>query len=295
MLVGKLKHELVVLVRTIFSEIVHTELVLEKYHNYALSEQKCSGVSDVMILDEPLIVSLTTYKRRIMDVYLVVESILRQTVKPNRVILWLDEKEFDEESLPLVLKSQRERGLEIRYCSNIKSYKKIIPTLKTESAATIVTIDDDVIYPVDFIERFVAAYKKDKKCVYFYRGRYIGKCRKGFLPYGKWKMVQSSEKCMGVLPTGIGGVMYPYGCFDDNVLNEKLFTELCPIADDIWLRTMTFLKGYPCGLIEYPGSFRYSFVNIDRNQSVALSKNNLYGCSNDEQLKKVTEYFKCSF
>lgn len=291
MFVGKLKHAAVSLFRILCSEIVHSELVLRDVHNMSLHCNE-RGVSDEKLIDEPLIVSLTTFGSRIMDAYLVIESIMQQTVKPNRIILWLDENEFDDSKLPSLLKRLCLRGLEIRYCANIRSYKKIIPTLKLAPEATIVTIDDDVIYPQDFLEKLVCAYRNDKKCVYFYRGRYIAKRKKGLAPYRSWKMVNTAEKRMDVLPTGIGGVLYPQGCFADGVLDEKTFMDLCPKADDVWLRVMTILKGYPCCLIEYPGRFRYSFVNIDRNQSLALSNKNLYSGDNDLQLKKVFSFFK---
>lgn len=290
MIIEKIKHAAISFVRLVFSEIVHTELVLQDTHNKSLL---CTsrGVTDEKWIDEPLVVSLTTFGKRIMDVYLVVESIMQQTVKPNRIILWLDETEFDDSRLPVLLKRLCSRGLEIRYCPNIRSYKKIIPTLKLAPEATIVTIDDDVVYPLDFLEKLVDAYKDDKKCVYFYRGRYIDKRKKGLAPYGSWKMVKTAGKRMDILPTGIGGVMYPQGCFADSVLDESTFMDLCPKADDIWLRAMTILKEYPCCLIEYPGRFRYSFVNIDRNQGVALSNKNFLNGENDKQLKKTFSFF----
>ena len=138
----KIKHKIVELVRLLFSEMIHTELAIENFRAKAAVCEK-RGVTDLPLLDEPLVVSLTTFGQRVFDVHLVVESIMQQTVLPNRIILWLDETEFNESSLPLSLKKMQQRGLEIRYCPNLRSYKKIIPTLKLVPEATVITIDDD--------------------------------------------------------------------------------------------------------------------------------------------------------
>ena len=39
--------------------------------------------------DQKKIVSLTTYEPRLYETYLAIESIMQQTVKANRIILWL--------------------------------------------------------------------------------------------------------------------------------------------------------------------------------------------------------------
>ncbi|MDR0763178.1 MAG: hypothetical protein LBF01_01600, partial [Bacteroidales bacterium] len=102
--------------------------------------------------DETLIVSLTTHGKRIYEVYLAIESILRQTLKPNKIILWLSKNKFNENNIPLILKKQQQRGLEIAFCEDVKSYTKLIPTLQMYPQAVIITVDDDILYPFDLIE-----------------------------------------------------------------------------------------------------------------------------------------------
>lgn len=67
------------------------------------------GISDGKIIDESLIVSLTTYSKRIHEVYLVIESIMQQTILPNKIILWLDETEFNYETIPSILKKANQK------------------------------------------------------------------------------------------------------------------------------------------------------------------------------------------
>ena len=220
----KKKHALLNLLRDFISAEVRTQYVVEKHHDWAVV-----GKGEILPVPKsgevPLIVSLTTYSHRINDVYLVVESMLRQSVLPNRIILWLDEDEFSGDMLPVLLKKQRQRGLEIMYCKNIRSYKKIIPTLQLTKDCNIITVDDDIIYPYDFIERSLLAYQKNKNCVYYYCGRIILHDGNRFKSYNKWPMVESSTELFDVLPTGAGGVFYPAGCFDDRVTDESLLPD----------------------------------------------------------------------
>ncbi|MGL5426399.1 MAG: hypothetical protein ACRDAS_00590, partial [Cetobacterium sp.] len=76
-----------------------------------------------------IIVSLTTYNKRIYDVHLTIESLFRQTLMPNKIILWLAEDEFNRYNIPFMLQKLEKKGLEIGFCKDLKSYKKLIPTL----------------------------------------------------------------------------------------------------------------------------------------------------------------------
>lgn len=53
---------------------------------------------------------------------------MTHTVMPDRIVLWLSKDEFSEENIPEILKRQRAKGLTIDYCTDVKSYRKIIPT-----------------------------------------------------------------------------------------------------------------------------------------------------------------------
>lgn len=179
----------------------------------------------------------------------------------------------------------------IAYCKNLKSYKKIIPTIIAYPDSSIITIDDDVIYPHDFIERMVVEYRKDKNQIYYYRGREMVLKKGEVLSYSKWPLTKSSKPLFNVVPTGVGGVLYPNGCFDKRVLNEELWTRLCPKADDVWLQAMTMLKGYKCSKIETSGSYDYNFVSLENNQDIALTNTNVHENQNDRQIDSVFKYF----
>ena len=53
---------------------------------------------------QKVIVSLTSYPKRINTVWITIETLLRQSFKPDKIILWLATDQFDGiESLPTEL------------------------------------------------------------------------------------------------------------------------------------------------------------------------------------------------
>ena len=102
--------------------------------------------------DEEIIVSLTSFPERMEDINYCIYSLLTQSLKPNKVVLWLANEEFPnkEKDLPKSLLDLKKNGLTIKWCDNYYSYKKLIPSLREYPDSCIVTADDDFYYYKDF-------------------------------------------------------------------------------------------------------------------------------------------------
>ena len=122
----------------------------------------------------PLIVSLTSYPKRIHEISTTIESLLMQKKKPNKLILWLADEQFPnkEKDLPENIIVLKKYGLEINWCKDYRSYKKLIPTLATYPDAIIITTDDDMYYSRKMVSRLYDAYEKAPdgtiRCFYVY-------------------------------------------------------------------------------------------------------------------------------
>ena len=225
---------------------------------------------------EPLIVSLTSYPPRISTVHKTIETLLNQTIKPEKLILWLSDEEFPnrEADLPEELLAQTTRGLEIRWCNNIRSYKKLIPTLKAYPNAVIVTADDDVYYHQQWLERLYLAYIKNPDCIHVHR------VTKFYLDdKGDFAIVKGGQDCWAQPSylnklVGVGGVLYPPHCFPPDVLDESKFMELAPTSDDICFWLMAAMFGYKVNRVEEPLS-KPNYV--DGTQDVGLWHINDHG------------------
>jgi protein O-GlcNAc transferase len=190
-----------------------------------------------------LIVSLTSYPSRYHTLPLSLKCLLTQTVAPDRVILWIahdDKLQLSKEILSL-----ERAGLEILYCDDLKSYKKITPTLKIAPGAFIVTADDDLYYRAAWLEELVSAYSGDSREVVCHRAHRVRFEDTGMpRPYSKWMTkIKNIDASTLNFPTSGAGVLYPPHVFHTDVDNDDLYMTLCPRADDIWLYWMMRLNG----------------------------------------------------
>lgn len=220
-------------------------------------------VNTVTITDRTpkLIVSLTSYGRRVTNVvpYTLV-SLLKQTVMPDRIILWLDRENWNDDNIPKKLQQLIKCGIEIRFCNDIRSYTKLVPTLILCPEDIIITVDDDIVYRKDLIEDLYLAYKRDPYKIYCNMARFPSKSSDGkFIPYEEWKYPTLDSY---VMPLGVSGVLYPPKSLYKDVVNRDLFSTLCPIADDLWFWYMALLKGTVHEVLNQGRSIGNSFDDL---------------------------------
>ena len=242
-----------------------------------------------------VIVSLTTYSKRIYDVHLVIESIAEQTVKPNKVILWLDEDEFTIDTIPIILKNQMKRGLDILFCPNYRSYKKLIPTLEKYPDYNIITIDDDIIYSYDMIEKLIKDSKKYPECIICSRAhRYKHDSNGSLLPYKNWDFAIKSEPHPShkIFYTSGAGSYHPMNCFSNEVLNKDVFLTICKNADDVWFNAMAKLNNTKIKLVNDPRHYWQRNILIENSQDIGLFNLNWIGEENDIQIRNVHLKYK---
>ncbi len=248
------------------------------------------GVTETeYVKGQQLVISLTTYGKRLYDVYLTIESIMQQTLKPNKIVLWLGD-DLEKEELPIVLKQQMSRGLEVRYCKDLKSYKKLIPSLQSFPDDIIVTIDDDIFYTYDMLENLFRSYQKLPDQIHANRVHRMLFDSEGKLKrYNDW-IYESKQADLSMLnfPTGCAGTLYPPHILSEEVLNEAAFMQLAPRADDVWFKAMAMLNKVKCQKVQTHDP--YLFFNDDV-QDVALSIGNVDQGGNDGQIQAVFEKY----
>ncbi|PMO16708.1 hypothetical protein BCT17_06715 [Vibrio sp. 10N.222.54.F10] len=249
-----------------------------------------SLITDKNYASSDLIVSLTTYDKRIHDVHLVIESLGYQTNKPNKIVLWLDEDEFTLSTIPILLKRQMSRGLEIRFCKNIRSYKKIVPSLSVFPDDILITVDDDILYPHDFVEQMIAGYRENSSAIIAQRAHRPKICDDRLRPYKYWDF-EVSHNNKGLFFTSGAGTLFPPKSLHSDVTDSALFSKLCPYADDVWLNIMAFRNGIEIHKVSDDRDYSSRFTVIQRSQDIALEKINVEMNKNDEQLENILDYY----
>ena len=117
-----------------------------------------------------IVVTLTSWTKRIGNVKKVVESIMDNTVQPDRVYLNLSKTEFNGIPLPEDLEEyfNSDERLIINWVPgpNTKAMKKVFPILDyLEDDDIIIDADDDILFPKDLIESRIKDFERlERKC-----------------------------------------------------------------------------------------------------------------------------------
>lgn len=268
---------------------IHFAKVIEEY--YKMFAKRKKGIKN-QSKKRSLIISLTTIPERIDSVWITIESLLRQTYKPDRIILWLSKDEFEEIELPIQLKQQEKRGLTIKYCGNLRSYKKFFYTVKENSQAYVITVDDDLIYSEKMVEVLVRDYAKNPRCVICNRSNRMKMRNNKLLPYSNWEMYEKRSKIMKEPSyqnffTSGGGTLFPFFLMDKRLLEDDVFMELAPTADDVWLNFIAWVSGLKTKNTEDDLGY---LIHIPNSAKKGLYRQNVLRNQNDVQIKKVIEY-----
>lgn len=287
----------------------------EKYGKYEGRSLKSNNLSDNSTLNKKLynnhnsgttkrkrkpklIVSLTSYPARINEVCYTIYSLLEQSTKPDEIVLWLGSDKFPnkEKDLPEILLNMRKRGLTIQWCKDIRSYTKLVPALKRYPDDIIVTADDDIYYPKDWLEKLYKAYQKNPEDIICHRVHFVTQdCDGKIKPYKEWKHESRIPQYSYLnFLTGVGGVLYPPHCLHKDVIKNKLFQKLAPLADDIWFWAMAVLNGTKIRNIKN-GYTKLQYVNEDREMGLingqTLASENVVNGKNDEQLQNILKKY----
>lgn len=194
--------------------------------------------------DSRIVVSLTTYPARISTVWIAVSSLLQQTMKPYKVILWLAEEQFPDHEIPYNLERLKKRGLEIRFCEDLKPHKKYFYAMQEYPDYYVVTADDDIFYPENHIEQLWRGHEKYPDAVICHWSHQIESDSQGeFRPYNEWKDASIPSPSYHTLAVGCNGIFYPPDSLPIETFDKNKIIKYSLYTDDLWLKCMEILNG----------------------------------------------------
>jgi hypothetical protein len=237
------------------------------------------------------IVSLTSFPARIDNIWITIETILRQSFKPDAIVLWLAESQFPNKDLPKSLLELVERGLTIEFCEgDLRSHKKYIYAFDRNPEDFIITLDDDLYYDKDLLRNLVELKNQFPKAIATNRAHKILFKEGRVLPYRKWQHnVIDNVPSYSLVQTGGFGTIYKRDDLYLDFNNPKLIKDLAFHADDLWLKMMTYLKGKQ---IVTNAKYNKDPITVKNSQMEKLVNINVIDGGNDKQLKKIFDYYK---
>lgn len=230
-------------------------------------------------LETPVLVSFTSIPSRLHVLHLTVRSLLAQSVRPDGILLWLNETLEGRVPLPLArLVGER---FQIRFRPGTSAHRKLVYPLREFPGHTVVTCDDDHMYPRDWLERLHDAHRAHPGEVVAHECRRIAYGADGRVrPYREWGGEEPGEAHRDTLAIGYGGTLYPPGALHPDVTDEALYLELAPRADDLWFKAMSLRAGTATRRSPHPPR---KPVPILRSQEEALGDTNIHEDGNRTQ------------
>lgn len=243
------------------------------------------------LTDKEVIVSFTTFPARFQTIKPVIESLIRQSVKPSRIILWLAENQFQDHSLvDRALRRYYRYGVEVRYCEDLRAHKKYYYTVLENPNAIVITVDDDILYPTFLIENLLKKHLEYPDCVIANRAHYMKRDETGLLNYEEWDNRAKGKQGPSeyLIATGCGGCLYPPKCFSNHIFDKEVLKKICFFADDIWLKCMEYMVGTKVVLT---GVDNPEMIDLFGSKKTGLAKVNIGSNQNDVQMTAVTNYY----
>lgn len=236
-----------------------------------------------------IIVSFTSFPARIENVWQVVECMLRQTLKPSKILLWLSKEQFPtSDSIPQSLHNLKSDIFEIRMVDgDVRSHKKYLYTLQEYPDVLLFLIDDDIYYPTDILERSMSEFEKGKSTVVCNYGYFMKYQENGKLaPYRSWSRAIKYSESESVFFGSGGGTLICTSKLTGLATDIELALRLTPIADDIWLNAMVRLSGMKVAILN-----NGNILPIQIKEDIKLASENMWDDKNDKQLSDITTYF----
>ncbi|NQQ32727.1 glycosyltransferase family 2 protein [Streptococcus suis] len=257
---------------------------------YVQNKKLSIGTNNSEERNQRIIASLTSYPARIDILSVTIKSILLQSMKADKVILWLGSDSQNVE-LPESIIELKKYGLEIRFVEdNIMPHKKYFYAMQEFPSDIIITFDDDVIYSPFTISSLVKTHRAFPKCVCARRAHRIILEDGDMIPYSKWEFNCTSvtKPSHLLFATGVGGVLYPPKSLYKDALDISRVKNECLRADDVWLKIMETLADTKvvwtkCLLIVPP--------DVKENQTLGLAQGNVNRNQNDIYMTNLEEKY----
>lgn len=222
------------------------------------------------------IVSLTSFPARINTAHLAINTLLQQTFKPDRIILWLASEQFakKEKDLPQEILKLVGLGLEIKWTEDLKSYKKLLPALKEYPEDIIITADDDIYYEKDWLETLHQKHIEFPDCVVCQRPRRLElkEDKINVLTSRKSEGLDLSKPDYFNQMLGGTGCLYPPHSLHSDIFNIEKINRLLPTNDDIYFWAMAVLRGTKIAVAK---GFNGNIYQMDLKET-SLCKINTY-------------------
>ncbi len=246
--------------------------------------------------DYKLVFTLTSFPDRIDTVQYTLKTLFAQSMKPDRVVLWLAEEEFKNFDMPDSIKKFQKIGLEVRFCENLfghKRYYKLIEEQKDNEL--IVMFDDDILFPKCLVERLYKKWLLNKDCIVCERGQVMTFVGEKVMNPGRWSSISNvgvSSPSFRLLASPGGGCLIPPKALYKDANNIELIKKYAIKTGDIWLMFMAVENNTK---IIRTHRYHRTFIQYEAKQTVQLGREAIYQGRYEKTFAELSLLYKRAY
>ncbi len=271
-------------------------IIYRRLSDYARRQVRKIDISSLSLNKEPrettLTFTLTSFPDRIDTVQYTLRTLFSQSVKPDRVVLWLAEEEFEGVELPDSIKEFQKIGLEVRFCENMLGHKRFYKIIdEQKDNELIIMFDDDILFPKYLVERLYKTWKKFPDCVICDRGQVLTFKDDKILNPGRWSSIGKTgvqTPSFKILASPGGGCLLPPKALYKDANNTDIINQNALRADDLWLMFMTVQND-----VKVVRTYRYhrTYILYEKIQTVQLGKEAIYQGHYEKTFAQLSELY----
>lgn len=243
---------------------------------------------------ENAIVSLTSFPKRINTLWMVIDSLCNQNLQPRVINLTLCVDEFPnmERDLPNSLLYYKDYGLRISWIDHsLGPHSKYLYALQHYAEHYVITVDDDIYYRKDLVQRLYWISRKFPSCVCANNAVQIVNTDFIIPTYNNFSLPSNElYPSHNYVALGYNGVIYPPHVFNNSqAYDTDVIKHTCKRADDLWLKAQEIL----CDVKVVYGGFYTTSIEIYGSQLISLRSTNTskVESGNDKQWENLNKTF----
>ena len=216
--------------------------------------------------NDKIIVNFTTWRQRDNVAPILLKYFKYQTLQPDEIICWLSYDEYDG-IMPKSIQYCLDEGLltEVRFVNGNTFGHKRYETFKENQSAYNILIDDDIYYPIDYVESLYKACKNDPNNVVCYYTRNEIYKENGYRTYTEMTDAPSFKNRYFSGLAAFPPNLFPVESFDYKYYRDKY----CKKCDDSWVNGWLIRKNIKINGLHDWGK-RSPLSVIDNTQEVGI-------------------------
>jgi hypothetical protein len=179
--------------------------------------------------------------------YYTLQSLARQSVKADEIRVNISREPYLQDEGVLGDVSWLGTDCTVSFVDNTGPYRKLLPVIADAADDDrIVTIDDDVLYGVGWLESLLKTSDAYPEAIVAGSTRIFSKDWRGNCAnYHRWRPCYVEACSLEHVPIGVGGVVYRKKLMDSELLFDEHYLQIAPKTDDLWFKACSMRAGTP--------------------------------------------------